>query len=313
MPHIGSSDATQLLGQVNLNHLLYFGAVGRAGSVTRAAERLGVSQPSVSEQVRTLETRLGTRLLDRGRRGVRLTPAGARAMRYAEEVVGVCSDLIRSLPLDAPSESRPLSIGAADAVPKIVVRSIVAPLLSSVPASRVICREWRVEHLLSELSLHRLDMAITDSPLDTGAVGSMRSYPAAVSSVDLYTAKSQASRMRRLAKADIARLPMLLPAEGSSLRASIDRWYALRRVKPNIAAEADDRSLLHHFAEAGYGVVPVASITARDVARQFGLVKIAQLDAVQEQYFMHVMTRENDHPGVSRIKAELTKATPRRR
>src|SRR5690242_8841676 len=96
---ITKSDIFRLLRQVNLNHLLYFWAVGQTGSVTAAAERLGVSQPGVTSQLRRLENRLGAKLLDRGPRGVTLTKAGQLAMRFAEEVVGVCSELVRSIPL----------------------------------------------------------------------------------------------------------------------------------------------------------------------------------------------------------------------
>lgn len=87
MPPIDANDAFGLLRQVNLNHLMYFWAVGQAGSVSAAAERLGVAQPGVTSQLRTLEQRLGARLVDRGPRGVTLTPEGRVAMRFAEEVV----------------------------------------------------------------------------------------------------------------------------------------------------------------------------------------------------------------------------------
>src|SRR5262245_59439517 len=108
MKSITKSDPCRLLRQVNLNHLLYFWAVGQTGSVTAAAERLGISQPGVTKQLRLLEHRLGAQLLERGPRGVHLTDNGRMAMRYAEEVVGVCSELVRSTPLKATEAQRPI-------------------------------------------------------------------------------------------------------------------------------------------------------------------------------------------------------------
>src|SRR4051794_37756928 len=66
--------------------LLTFQAVAHERSFSRAAEKLSLSQPSVSHQVALLETEIGLRLLDRGRGGVRLTPAGQVLLEHADQV-----------------------------------------------------------------------------------------------------------------------------------------------------------------------------------------------------------------------------------
>jgi eukaryotic-like serine/threonine-protein kinase len=80
---------------MELRHLRYFVAIAEEGHVGRAAERLHVSQPSLSAQVHDLERELGVRLFDRTPRGMRLTPAGEkflthakRTLRAAEQAVG---------------------------------------------------------------------------------------------------------------------------------------------------------------------------------------------------------------------------------
>jgi LysR family transcriptional activator of nhaA len=305
MPAIGQADAARLLSRVNLNHLVYFWAVAQAGSVSAAARRLGVAQPSVSEQVKRLESRLGAPLFDRGPRGITLTAAGTHAMRFAEEIVGTCSDLLGALPLRAPFTDRPLIVGTADAVPKVVVRTILEPLLTSDPPTHVICREWHVDHLLAELSLHRLDLVIADAPTTEGAVPA-RSLPAISSAVDLYAAPPLLARARRLLRDAPERVPFLLPTQGAALRTHLDRWFALRRIEPTIIAEAEDRSLLHHFAERALGVVPVASVTGPDIARQFGLRRVSRFTGVHEQYFAIMIDRRHSHPGLAVIRARLS-------
>ncbi|NMO89253.1 LysR family transcriptional regulator [Actinomycetospora sp. TBRC 11914] len=74
-------------GDVHLRDLRYFVAVADAGSFTRAAEALFVSQPALSKQVRALETRLGARLLDRGPAGLALTPEGEALLPHARRLV----------------------------------------------------------------------------------------------------------------------------------------------------------------------------------------------------------------------------------
>src|SRR5258705_11465422 len=77
---------------VNFGHLLVFQAVAEAGSVSRAAERIMVSQPAVSKQLGLLERSFKTKLVDRLPRGVRLTAAGERLAGYARRVFAAAEE-----------------------------------------------------------------------------------------------------------------------------------------------------------------------------------------------------------------------------
>ncbi|OAI54128.1 hypothetical protein AYO47_03500 [Planctomyces sp. SCGC AG-212-M04] len=312
MSRSAPEDTYRLLRQVNLNHLFYFWAVGQSGSITRAAARLGVAQPGVTNQLLALESRLGAQLVERSSRGASLTPAGHAAMRFAEEVVAICSALVRAMPLKGTLEERPFVVGTVDSVPKIVVRSILHPLISGDQPSRIICREWRLDRLLSELSLHRLDAVITDLPLLAREGTPLETYAAGSSAIDLYAAPTLARRFRRGFPACIRSAPMLLPYEGTSLRSSIERWFSLHKLRPTIAMETDDRALLHHFAEAGHGLLPVATITAADVARQFRLKRIGPLTNVREDYFVTTFHRPSEHPALQALRDSLASLKPSR-
>ena len=82
-----TSARTQAPQGLELRHLRYFAAVAEAGTFTRAAERLFIAQPTLSQQIRRLEQILGTRLLQRGRNGVRLTAAGTVLLDTARDVL----------------------------------------------------------------------------------------------------------------------------------------------------------------------------------------------------------------------------------
>ena len=309
---IGKTDTSRVLRELNMNHLLYFWCVGQAGSISRAAKRLGVSQPSVSEQIGALERRLGTRLLLRSSRGAALTEAGRAAMRYAEEIVGIGADLVRALPLERVPVTMPLRVGTSDAVPKMVVRSLLMPAASGRHAVPMVAREWRVDLLLAELALHRLDLVISDGPMPPGSGAQLRSFIASSSAVSLLAAPSLAKGLRTRFPSSLAGTPLLLPTVGSSLRTSLDRWFAMVRVQPRVAVEADDRSLLHHFAQVGLGAVPVPDSIAREVCRQFGLVRVASLRQVQEHYYVVIVARGEEHPALRRIRLALARSGVRR-
>jgi LysR family nitrogen assimilation transcriptional regulator len=72
---------------MELRQLRYLLAVAEEGSITRAAQRVYVTQPALSQQLQLLERELGTALLDRSGRRVRLTPAGEILVRSAREVI----------------------------------------------------------------------------------------------------------------------------------------------------------------------------------------------------------------------------------
>lgn len=81
---------------LNLRQLQYFTVVAELGSVTRAAERLRISQPSLSHQLRTLEANVGTTLFERRARGVALTPVGRAMLPAAQAALAAAADARRS-------------------------------------------------------------------------------------------------------------------------------------------------------------------------------------------------------------------------
>ena len=93
---------------LNYNHLFYFWMVAREGSVVDAAKALMLSQPTVSIQVKELETSLGHRLFDRTGRGLKLTDSGKIAFNYANEMFSLSRDLTKAL--DRQPTDRPLKM-----------------------------------------------------------------------------------------------------------------------------------------------------------------------------------------------------------
>lgn len=80
------------IGAIELRHLRYFIATAEAGSVTRAAGKLGIQQPPLSQQLRALETAIGAPLLQRSSRGVELTKAGEYLFERAKDIVRLVDD-----------------------------------------------------------------------------------------------------------------------------------------------------------------------------------------------------------------------------
>lgn len=294
------------LARLNFNHLVYFWAVVHCNGISRAARALGVAQPTVSEQVRRLEAHLGAPLLDRSAKGVRLTRAGERAMRFAADIAGIGAQIVDALPLRTAAEHPPLIIGTADAIPKLVVRRVLSLLMAADPGVRIICREWRLDHMLSELSLQRLDLVITDGPVDANTVPKLTSFFAGRSPICFLAAPALARRIRRNFPASLHNAPMGLPASGATLRRTLDAWFRQHRIKPRVVLEAEDRSHLHHFAEGGMGIIPAAQLKQQDLCRQFNLAKVGGAPALAEDYFIAMVDHDRQHPATVALRAALT-------
>lgn len=254
----------------------------RLGAVSAAANALEISQPALSARLARLAAGTGAPLFTRAGRRLRLTSHGARVHDGALAVLRSC-EALQAAYRGGASHLVPLRVGTADAVPKIVVQRILSPLFRS--GAAIQCREWESRHLEEELMSHRLDMLITDREPVALRSKDLESHVEGRSSMLLCAHKSIAPRLRRSFPDALATVPLALPAAPSPLRERLDRWLRRHAPSARIAIEAEDRALLHHFAQFEGCVVPVARSTSRQVERQFDLVRIGELKGVEEIYY----------------------------
>jgi DNA-binding transcriptional LysR family regulator len=152
---------------MELRHLRYFVAVAEEQNVTRAAARLGVSQPPLSRQIRDLEIELGVALFDRGPNSMRLTAAGAlflgesrAVLQRAEEAV----DAVRTLATNAP---RILRLGYAPSLTVEILPAALREFERRSPGTKVSLHDLSTEEMLSGLRDKSLQAALMIRSLDT--------------------------------------------------------------------------------------------------------------------------------------------------
>jgi LysR family transcriptional activator of nhaA len=284
---------------LNFNHLYYFWVVARAGSITAASRQLRLTQPTLSTQIKKLEKAFGERLFARAGREMVLTGAGQLVMRYADEMFRSAGNMVQAL--DAGGDPKRLLVGASDAVPKLIVRSILMPLAGLQPPVSFVCREWRVEQLLGELEMQRMDMVITDSPAEPWLDKGLLNCPMGHSEIGIFGVPDLAGRHRAGFPGSLNGAPMVLPTRGSALREKIERWFDANHLKPRIIAEADDRALINYLAQGGLGLIPVALLIEAEISRQFKLERVGIASGVQDQYYAITTESRLTHPGVAAV------------
>src|SRR5512136_1718638 len=206
---------------LNYHHLRYFWVVAKEGSLKKAAEKLHVSQPSISEQIKELEEALGEALFRRVGRANVLTDAGQVVLRYAEEIFGLGAELMRAVKQRPGLQSLRFYVGVADALPKLVVNDILKPALSMPQTVHVICREGKMEDLVAQLAAHRLDLVLADEPASSSLKFRTFTHLLGESGVTFCAAPKLATRLRRRFPTSLHEAPALLPTENMALRRSL--------------------------------------------------------------------------------------------
>lgn len=287
--------------QPNYRHLFYFWTVAREGTVREASEMLHLAQPTLSAQIRKLERDLGTALFRKSGRYLTLTEAGRTAYRYAEEIFSLGADLLADLGGESVRSIDELHVGVADAVPKLIALELVKPSLHLDEPVRLLCVEGKPSDLLAQLSVHQLDVVLSDMPI--GPDVNVRAYNHVLgqSTVTAFAKADEARRLRRRFPMSIDGASVLLPTPTASLRRSLDRWFEQESIRPRIEAEFDDSALLKVFASTGAGVFFGSTAIRREIERQYQVRAIGEIEAVSETFYAISVERRVKHPAVLAI------------
>ncbi|HVT95810.1 MAG TPA: transcriptional activator NhaR [Bryobacteraceae bacterium] len=286
---------------LNYHHLLYFWTVAKEGSIARACEKLLLAQPTISGQLRMLEASLGEKLFARQGRGLRLTEVGQVVFRYAEEIFALGRELQDVLKGSPPGRPLRLTVGISDMVPKLIAYRVLEPSLKMSQPVRLICHEDGQERLLAELAEHRLDVVLSDAPVTTAMRVKAFNHLLGASGVTLFGTASLAKRYRRDFPKRLNGAPFLLPADGCSLRRSLEQWLEAKKIIPARVGEFKDRALMKAFGSAGAGLFPAPTAIEAEVKARYRVTAVGRLDSVIERFYAISIERKLKHPAAVTI------------
>lgn len=286
---------------LNYHHLFYFWTVAKEGTITKACKKLRLAQPTVSAQLRTLEDQLGERLFDRVGRGLVLTETGHLVYRYADEIFSLGTELMDTLRGQPAGKPQRLKVGVADIVPKSIVYHLLEPALKMDEPVHLICSEGKPNQLMAQLSLHELDVVLSDSPLGSDIGVRAFTHLLGECNVTLLGAERLARRYREQFPDSLNGAPMLFSTQKTALRKALDYWFDSRQIYPVVTAEFDDSALQEVFGQVGLGLVPVPSVIAQDIQRRYNLQYVGRIREVKERFYAISLERRVKHPAVVEI------------
>jgi LysR family transcriptional activator of nhaA len=294
---------------LNYHHLRYFWTVAKEGGLRPAAEKLHVSQPSISAQIGELEATLGEKLFRRSGRTNVLTDAGQVAYRHADEIFSLGRELVSAVKQRPTNRVVRLYVGVADSFPKLITYEILQPLFARAEQVHIICREGKLEDLLAQLAAHRLDIVLSDEPAPSTAKIRAFNHLLGESGVTFCAAAALASRLRRGFPRSLHEAPALLPAENTALRRSLEHWFRALQIQPRVIAEFEDAALMKVMAANVPAFVPIPTVVVKEAVARYQLRIVGATDRCRDQFYAITAERKITHPLVSLITEQAQKLT----
>ncbi|MEX8193378.1 LysR substrate-binding domain-containing protein [Comamonas guangdongensis] len=248
-----------------LDQLEVFTLVLDTGSFSAAAHHLGVSQPAVSAQVRELERKLGTRLLERVGRSVGPTPAGVALAGHARALLESGRQAAEAVSSLAKGVSGTVRLGTGATACLHLLPPLLQRIRKEHPALHVVVSTGNTDDIVRQVELNALDLALVTLPVASRAVTvapALRDEFVAVAPIGAEPLPA-AVRAR-----DLADIPMVLFEPGSNTRQQVESWLLAAGLRVRPAMELGSIEAIKEMVSAGLGCSILPAMAMRDADRK---------------------------------------------
>ncbi|REK76980.1 LysR family transcriptional regulator [Paenibacillus paeoniae] len=281
---------------INLEWYRIFLQTAKYGNLTKAAQQLHITQPSVSYAIKQMEQALGLKLFHRQSKGVSLTEEGKALLAYVEQsfsLLDAGQHYIREMKQLNEGELR---IGASDSLIKHVLLPYLNQYHQQYPGIRIRLSHGKSPDIASRLKDGLLDCGIVHMPLSDPMlhIQELASFEHCFVVGDAL--KEWSDRM--LASKELVNLPLLMLSPGSSTRNSIDQWLMSRglEIKPDFELGSVD--LLMEFAMLGYGAAFINRSVIQEEVRAGKLFELRLEEALPSRS-IGLAVRRDMNPSVA--------------
>lgn len=249
---------------MDLRQLRYYQAVAEELSFSKAAQRLRIAQPALSRVVRDLEEELGACLIERTRRTMRLTEAGAVLLHEAGVLLLRFEEAVRRVRRTVEGEEGELRVGYIGVPTAVFLGRLVAEYRRRFPRVTVHLEERTPERVCEMVAAGRLSVGLTRPVLAHEALGLRLLLLRRERLSAVLPATHPLARRKRLRWADLAREPLVVLSrrEGGSLHDEIMAACREARVVPEVAHTPSVVSTVLSYVEAGAGIGVIAESVA---------------------------------------------------
>lgn len=282
---------------INYNHLYYFWHICKEGSVAGAAEALHLSPQTVTGQIKILEARLQGKLFRRQGRGLVPSELGQLVFRYADRMFTLSQEMLDIVNYRKES-SILFEVGVADALSKRLISEILNVTVVEDEQIHLRCYESTHEMLLEQLGQHKLDMIISDCPIDSTQQEGLFSVKLGECGISFWCKKPLPESPF---PACLEQRQLLIPGRRSMLGRKLLNWIHTQGLQVEILGEFDDAALMKAFGETHSAIFVAPTRYMQNVYSDDSMVELGRLDNVMEEYHAIFAERMIQHPAVQRI------------
>lgn len=278
----------------NYHHLYYFRTIATEGSISKAAAKLLLGQPTLSMQLKQFEEFLGHELFERRNRSLVLTEMGRVVLNYANEIFRLGDEMLDTI-RDRPSEKKILlQVGALDSVPKALTQELVFRALEIMP-SQISVFEGEGNALMQDLLEHRLDLVLSNAPAPSFIEKKL--FSKSLCKMPLIVVGAPAfGKYQRDFPNSLRQQNFVLPTAHSRVRHDFEHFLESNQLSVNVLAETQDTSLLLSMALAGKAMTVMAAPAVADFLQTNKLVKIGDLKSYFEEIWLIASQRKMQNP-----------------
>ncbi|MCB9059916.1 MAG: LysR family transcriptional regulator [Halobacteriovoraceae bacterium] len=265
------------MDRLNFNHLFYFYIVAKEGSIKSAAEKIHISQPTISDQLKLLEEYFNCMLFERKNRGLHLTKEGKLALKYAENMFELSSELTNRLRNKIQLPKKSLDIGITQFMSQYFLYNSILPLFGQDDVS-INIRENQRHLLLADLEEGNIDIVFTDSKENISST--MDSYRVGINKTFVVAHKKFAKHKKNFPKG-LNFIPFFNYTNDSFLKYEIELFFSKNSLTPKIIGEADDIDLLQVITEKALGFTVVPEVAKNRFCQNDEIIVLGELEELQ--------------------------------
>lgn len=288
--------------QFNYRHLHYFWAVAKEGHLTRAAQQLHVSQSALSAQIRQFEEQIGHDLFTRERRTLKLTEVGRIVLNYAENIFSLGQEMMEAIGAGEGQKLQRLRVGAVATLSRNFQENFLRPVVD-MDDVQLALESGTLDELLGHLSVHKLDLILSNKPVNTDANQLWRCRRIAQQPVCLVGHPRPRNKPFRFPD-DLAHVKLLLPGFTSDIRTQFELLCEDLKIRFHIFAEVDDMALLRLLTRDSGGVALLPAVVVQDELQSGVLAQYCTVPKVHENFYAITAKRQFTNPILERLLGE---------
>jgi DNA-binding transcriptional LysR family regulator len=285
---------------LDIHQLKTFVAVAREGSVTRASERLALSQPAVSAHIKAIEETLGLTLFERTARGMSLTADGQRLLAKAEQTLSAHQDLMTEATRIKGRLAGTLRLGSSSSSSTEILGRLLKTLAERCPEVEVVLRHGTSTEVLAGLRNGSLDAGFYNEAGEPAA--ELATVDVAHFGIYLAAAPGLVRASQPLDWQSLAALPWICPSSGTCCGQAAENLFQKQQIRPKRMINIDRESVTRTLIAGGVGVGLLHAETAK-LAHGNGEVElVCEAQARVRVLFAHLAGRTQD-PLLSTVSA----------